>query len=149
MKRYLKPQMLGCWNIIWFLSYLGFHYHPSYLLGFKSRQTITGAETTPLVGTRQFRTNILAFTGGGKNPRFQPQNVPWWQQAVFEWRWNPSAPKWPFWECSLGRFLGSFYTSWKGIWSTKGEEGWDFWVFVVATCRWQALKLMDHLWEDE
>ncbi|CAK9108234.1 Autophagy-related protein 18a (AtATG18a) (Protein PEROXISOME UNUSUAL POSITIONING 2) [Durusdinium trenchii] len=25
-----------------------------------------------------FRTNILAFTGGGKNPRFQPQNVVLW-----------------------------------------------------------------------
>ncbi len=33
-------------------------------------------ETRPHPSSRQFRTNILAFTGGGKNPRFQPQNVP-------------------------------------------------------------------------
>jgi len=70
-------------NLVPFLSWVSLSPLLSFRFQEKTRQSITGAvQTTPLLD-RQFRTNILAFTGGGKNPRFQPQNVPW-QQAVFE-----------------------------------------------------------------
>ena len=50
---------------------------------------------------------------------------------------NPSAPR-PFWECILGRFLGSksLNTSWKGIWSNG--EIWSI-VQTPQECYYPAL----------
>lgn len=112
----------GMLKQILILSYLGFLYRPSDLLGFKKKHGKHHRCFLPLHPLGQFRTNILAFTGGGKNPRFQPQNVPRWQQAG--WVLFQQIDDW-WWNTGLVCLMLPFYLL---VFLLVGDRHWNWWI---------------------